>query len=107
MEISVCVTDEDYEAWRRVRMEVVPGERADTVAELRAQDSPSRLLLLGDHEVPAGEGHLGVAGIDLPSTRCGQRGFAHEAGRGRDDRALLPGFSLVLGLEGTTAALPR
>jgi GNAT superfamily N-acetyltransferase len=46
MELSVCVTDEDYEAWRAVRIAVVPGERCDTVAEMRAQDSPSRLLLL-------------------------------------------------------------
>ena len=46
MELTVCVTDDDYEAWRRVRMDVVPGERCDTVAEMRAQDSPDRLLLL-------------------------------------------------------------
>jgi GNAT superfamily N-acetyltransferase len=46
VELSVCVTDDDYEAWRRVRMDVVPGERCDTVAEMRAQDDPSRLLLL-------------------------------------------------------------
>jgi GNAT superfamily N-acetyltransferase len=46
VELSVCVTDDDYEAWRRVRMDVVPGERCDTVEEMRAQDSPSRLLLL-------------------------------------------------------------
>ena len=46
MEITPCVTDEDYEAWRTVRMTVVPGERCDTVVELRAQDSPTRLLLL-------------------------------------------------------------
>ena len=46
MELTPCVTDEDYEAWRTVRMAVVPGERCDTVAELRAQDSPTRLLLL-------------------------------------------------------------
>ncbi len=42
----MCVTDEDYEAWRQVRIEVVPGERCDTVAELRAQDSADRLLVL-------------------------------------------------------------
>jgi mycothiol synthase len=48
MEITPCVTDEDYEAWRTVRMTVVPGERCDTVAELRAQDSPTRLLLLAN-----------------------------------------------------------
>ena len=46
MNISVCVGDEDYEAWRQVRMAVVPGERCDTVAELRSQDTPDRLLLL-------------------------------------------------------------
>jgi mycothiol synthase len=46
VEISACVTDDDYEAWRRVRMDVVPGERCGTVAELRAQDSSDRLLLL-------------------------------------------------------------
>ena len=46
MELSVCVSDDDYQAWRRVRMAVLPGERCDTVAEMRAQDSPDRLLLL-------------------------------------------------------------
>ncbi|QNN53652.1 GNAT family N-acetyltransferase [Nocardioides mesophilus] len=46
MELSACVTDDDYEAWRRVRLAVVPAERCDTVAELRAQDSPERLFLL-------------------------------------------------------------
>ena len=46
MNISVCVGDEDYETWRQIRMAVVPGERCDTVAELRSQDTPDRLLLL-------------------------------------------------------------
>jgi mycothiol synthase len=46
VQLSACVTDEDYEAWRAVRIAVVPGERCDTVAELRAQDSPTRLMLL-------------------------------------------------------------
>lgn len=46
MELSVCVTDDDYEAWRAVRIAVVPGERCDTVAELRAQETPERLMLL-------------------------------------------------------------
>ena len=44
--MSACVTDDDYEAWRQVQIAVVPGERCDTVAELRARDSSSRLLLL-------------------------------------------------------------
>jgi GNAT superfamily N-acetyltransferase len=46
MEISTCVTDDDYEAWRQVRIDVLPGERCPTIAELRAQDSSGRLLLL-------------------------------------------------------------
>ena len=46
MEVLACVTDEDYEAWRRIRIAVVPGERCDTVAEMRRQDSADRLLLL-------------------------------------------------------------
>jgi mycothiol synthase len=46
MELRVCVTDEDFEAWRQVRIAVVPGERCDTVAEMRAQESPDRLLML-------------------------------------------------------------
>jgi GNAT superfamily N-acetyltransferase len=46
MDVSVCVADEDYEAWRRVRMAVVPGERTDTVAEMKEHASPDRLLLL-------------------------------------------------------------
>lgn len=46
MEIRPCVTDDEYEAWRQVRIEVLPGERCDTVAEMRAQDSPERLLLI-------------------------------------------------------------
>jgi GNAT superfamily N-acetyltransferase len=46
MELSVCVTDEDYEAWRAVRLAVVPGERCLTVGEMRAQDSADRVLVL-------------------------------------------------------------
>ena len=46
MKLSVCTTDADYEVWRAIRIAVVPGERCDTVGELRAQESSSRLLLL-------------------------------------------------------------
>ena len=48
MKLTVCVTDEDYQAWRAHRIALVPGERCETVGELRAQDSPSRLLLLAE-----------------------------------------------------------
>jgi len=44
--VSTCLTDEDYEQWRAVRMAVVPYERTQSVAELREGDSPERLLLL-------------------------------------------------------------
>jgi GNAT superfamily N-acetyltransferase len=46
MELSVCATDEDYDAWRAVRMAVLPDELCATVAELREQDSPDRVMLL-------------------------------------------------------------
>jgi len=50
MDISACVTDADLEAWRAVRMAVEPGERCHSVAELRKQETPSRLLVLARHE---------------------------------------------------------
>jgi mycothiol synthase len=50
MDITACVTDADLEAWRAVRMAVEPGERCYSVAELRAQANPSRLLVLARHD---------------------------------------------------------
>ncbi|GAB3019702.1 hypothetical protein GCM10011376_28900 [Nocardioides flavus (ex Wang et al. 2016)] len=46
VEIIPCVTDDDLDAWRRVRIAVVPYERTQSVAELRDSDTPDRLLLL-------------------------------------------------------------
>lgn len=46
MDITPCVTDEDYEQWRRVRIAVIPYERTQSVDELRSGDSAERLLLL-------------------------------------------------------------
>jgi mycothiol synthase len=60
MELSVCVTDDDYEAWRSVRIAVLPGERCDTVAEMRAQDSPDRFMVLATLDgVVVGSGMAG------------------------------------------------
>jgi GNAT superfamily N-acetyltransferase len=60
MDLSVCVTDADLEDWRSVRMAVLPYERCSTVAELRAQASPDRLLLLArDDGVVVGSGLAG------------------------------------------------
>jgi mycothiol synthase len=41
-------TDEDLEAWRRVRMAILPNERAGTVEELRRAETPERLLLVAE-----------------------------------------------------------
>ena len=46
MDITPCVTDEDYEAWRQVRIAVLPYERTASVADLRASESPERLMVL-------------------------------------------------------------
>lgn len=46
LDISRCVTDDDYEAWRQVRIAVLPYERTISVAELRESDSPDRLMVL-------------------------------------------------------------
>ena len=46
MDITPCLTDADYEQWRQVRIAVLPYERTASVAELRAGDSPDRLMVL-------------------------------------------------------------
>jgi mycothiol synthase len=79
VDLSVVSDDADYEAWRRVRIDVVPGERCDTVAELRAQDSPTRLLLLAaiDAEVVgsgvADRSETSGGGFVMPRVRPGRR----------------------------------
>ena len=57
MDVTTCLTDEDYEQWRQVRMAVVPYERTQSLAELREGDSPERLLVLARVDgVVAGSG---------------------------------------------------
>ena len=60
IELRPCRDDDDLEAWRRVRIAVVPNERTDSVEELRRSASPERLLLLAyvDGEL-AGSGVAG------------------------------------------------
>jgi mycothiol synthase len=48
--LRTAVSDADLEQWRQVRLAVVPGERAGSVAEMRAGDSPARLLLLAEQD---------------------------------------------------------
>ena len=46
--IREAVTDEDLEAWRRVRMALLPNERTAGVDELRRTASPEQVLLLAE-----------------------------------------------------------
>jgi mycothiol synthase len=55
--LRTAVSDADLERWRQVRLAVVPGERADSVADMRAAETPARLLLLAEEDgVLAGSG---------------------------------------------------
>jgi N-acetylglutamate synthase-like GNAT family acetyltransferase len=49
LEISTCTTDGAYEAFRSVRIAVVPYERCESLEQMRADANPSRLLVLA-HE---------------------------------------------------------
>jgi mycothiol synthase len=79
MEMAVCVTDEDYEAWRAVRLAVLPEERCQTVEEMREQDSADRVLLLAveDGEVVgsgiADRSDTAGAGFVAPRVLSGHR----------------------------------
>jgi mycothiol synthase len=46
--IRPAITDADYEAWRGVRIAVLPYERCPTVAEMRKYERPDRLMLLAE-----------------------------------------------------------
>ena len=50
MDIRIVKSDADYEAWRNVRIAVVPHERADTVEELRRDATAERLLILAERD---------------------------------------------------------
>ena len=46
--IREAVTDADLEAWRQVRIAILPNERTDTIEQLRSTASTDRLLLLSE-----------------------------------------------------------
>ncbi len=48
IEITRAETDRDLEAWRQVRLAVLPNERAITVEELRAAATPETVHLLAE-----------------------------------------------------------
>ena len=64
-EIRVAESDADLEAWRRVRLAVLPNERALPVAEMRAMMTPETLHLLAELDgVLAGSGLAGRSSFD-------------------------------------------
>ncbi|HEU5420947.1 MAG TPA: GNAT family N-acetyltransferase [Streptosporangiaceae bacterium] len=71
--IRLVSTDEDYAAWRQVRMAVLPYERADPVESLRAQAGPRHRFLLAEADgVLAGSGAVGqsqMAGLGAVAPR--------------------------------------
>jgi len=50
IEVRVAETDADLEAWRGVRVVVLPNERADSIEQLRASATAERLLLLAERD---------------------------------------------------------
>lgn len=72
LDISPCVSDADLEEWRRVRIAVIPYERTQSVAEIRADETPERLLVLAREDgVAVGSGmanrsEIGKAGSVIP-----------------------------------------
>ena len=93
-------TDADLEAWRQVRIAVVPHERADSVEQMRAKHRPGRLLLLArvDGEVVGSgvsdrsdlTGHASVTVRVLPPAR--RRGVGTALLRALNAHAVTLGF---------------
>jgi len=96
-------SDEDYAAWRQVRLAVVPGERADSAADLRAQAGPRHQFLLAEVDgVLVGSGVVGqsdlassgaVAARVLPGRR--RQGAGTAILRVLAERAAAMGFGVV------------
>jgi mycothiol synthase len=79
IELRVPETDADYEAWRRVRLAVLPNERADSVEEMRARPGERHLL------VAYVDGTLAGAGVTARSDTGGAfvQPRVHPSHRGR------------------------
>jgi N-acetylglutamate synthase-like GNAT family acetyltransferase len=71
--VRLACSDEDYAAWRQVRLAVVPHERADSAEALRAQAGPHLQFLLAEADgVLVGSGVVGksdLAGLGAVSAR--------------------------------------
>lgn len=97
--LRVAETDADLEAWRSVRMAVLPNERCATVEWMRASLTPERVYLLAelDGELAgsglAGRSDLGGAGLHprvLPAFR--RRGVGSAILAALAEHALAHGF---------------
>jgi len=94
---------EDYSAWRRVLLTVEPGERAPTVAELRAQAGPGQRLFLAELDGRlAGSGAVGksdLAGSAFVAPRvlpaCRRRGVGSALLRLLAEQASGMGFAVA------------
>jgi GNAT superfamily N-acetyltransferase len=113
IELRPAETDDELDAWRRVRMAVLPNERTATVEQLRRAGTSDTFWLLGylDGEL-AGSGTTGrsdlggafVAPRVLPELR--RRGVGSALLRGLADHAAARGFAEARANLEDTAALP-
>jgi GNAT superfamily N-acetyltransferase len=100
VDIRVAESDADLQAWRRVRLAVLPDERALSVDEMRAMATDETVYLLAsvDGEV-AGSGYGGRSSFDyaglhprvLPAFR--RRGIGTAVLRALAERAVARGFT--------------
>jgi mycothiol synthase len=101
--VRLASSDEDYAAWRQVRLTVVPRERVDSAADLRAQAGPRNQFLLAEVDgVLAGSGIVNrsdlaglgaVAARVLPDRR--RQGIGTAILRDLAGRAAAMGFTAV------------
>lgn len=76
--IRVAESDADLEAWRQVRLAVLPNERALAVAEMRAMRTPELTYLIAEID-----GVLAGSGLRDPcGEHHGQGAIAPRAARG-------------------------
>jgi len=78
IELRPCESDADLEAWRSVRISVIPYERTESVEELRRSLSAERLMLLAYRDGKlAGSGVAGrgdtASGFAIPRVLPEQR----------------------------------
>ena len=98
--LRVAESDEDLEAWRRVRAEVIPNERVATIEWMRSSMTPERVYLVAEMDgVVVGSGlggrsDLGYAGLHprvIPSAR--RQGVGTAILRELAERATRLGFT--------------